>query len=221
VKKVADGIWAVTGGAFPSNSFICQTGRPGEAILIDAGLDPVPIELAFQHLSLRPTHVFCTHGHFDHIGSADFFQTRYGVPVHLHPADTKIARSNNFMLMAMKMAERIRLPELTPVNDGSPFAFDAATLRYRSTPGHTPGSCILEWGTHLFTGDTIFASGVGLSKLPGEDQTLLRQSIEAAWDDLARFTLHPGHGSSGAGAQIKRDNVRLRAFLAQNENAAS
>lgn len=219
--EVGPGIWAVRGGSFPSNSYICATVTSGEALLVDVGLDPVPIETALQTLGLRPTHVFCTHGHFDHIGSASVFQERYGTPVHLHPADVKIARTNNFILMAMKLEERIRLPALTPTEDGATFAFGQTTLRYRLTPGHTPGSCVIEWGSHLFTGDTLFAEGVGLSKLPGEDPTRLRESIRSLWDDLDRYTLLPGHGRGGAGTAIKRDNARLRAFIGQRSDAGT
>ena len=48
-------------------------------------------------------------------------------------------------------------------------------------PGHTPGSCLIALGSALFTGDTIYTRGVGLSHLPGEQPETLRQSILAAW----------------------------------------
>ncbi|MBC9030950.1 MBL fold metallo-hydrolase [Sphingomonas sp. JC676] len=221
MREVADGVWSVTAGDFPANSYIGRADVPGGAILIDAGLDPLPIDAALQLLDLRPAHVFCTHGHFDHLGSANYFQDRYGARVHLHAADLRTARTNNFLLMAMKMAARIVLPELTLVDDGAEFAFGGTHLRYRSTPGHTPGSCVIEWGSNLFTGDTLYVRGVGLSKLPGERADQLRASIQALWSDLDNLIIHPGHGPSAPGAVVKCDNAPLRAFLAQGSEPAS
>ena len=204
----------MTAGVFPSNSYICRSGAAGEAILIDTGLDPLPIDAALQALDLRPTAVFCTHGHFDHLGSSRHFQDRYGIPVHLHAADRKTAGTNNFLLMAMRMDARIVLPELTLVEDDAIFVVDGTSLRFRPAPGHTPGSCVIEWGSNLLTVDTLYAHGVGLSKLPGERHDKLRASILALWGELDGFVVHPGHGPSATGAAIRRDNTPLLDFLA-------
>jgi len=221
VREVADGVWSVTAGAFPANSYVCRADVPGGAVLIDVGLDPVPIDEALDKIGVRPAHVFCTHGHFDHLGSASHFQSKYGATVHLHAADLKIAKSNNFLLMAMKMADRIVLPKLTLLEGEAAFTLGGDVLRYRSTPGHTPGSCVLEWGTNMFTGDTLFARGISLSRLPGEQPDRLRNSIQALWNALDPFTIHPGHGPSAPGDIIKRDNVRLRQFLGETLEPAS
>ena len=204
MQMVADDVWSVTAGEFQSNSYICRIDLAGNAVLIDAGLDPLPIDAALETLGLRPAYIFCTHGHFDHIGSAHYFQDRYGAIVHLHAADLKTARTNNFLLMAMRLSARITLPELTLVEDGAEFMPGEGALRYRSAPGHTPGSCVISWKSNLFTGDTLYANGVGLSKLPGEQPDRLRTSILALWSDLDDFTVHPGHGPSAPGAVIKR-----------------
>ncbi|MDP1028807.1 MBL fold metallo-hydrolase [Sphingomonas sp. KR1UV-12] len=216
MRQVADNVWCVTAGGFPANSYICRTDVPGDAFLVDVGLDPEPIAAALQILNCRPAHLFCTHGHFDHIGSARYFQERYGAEVHLHTADVKIARTNNFILMVMKREDRISLPPLSLVEDGASFRFGDRTLIYRSTPGHTPGSCSLVWGDQLFTGDTLFTQGVGLSKLPGENPAQLRSTIRSLWGFLDNVIVHPGHGPSAPGMIVKRDNAALRAFLAED-----
>lgn len=212
-RQVADGVWVVTAGAFPSNSYICAADVPGGAVLIDTGLDATAIDAALHALGLRPAHVFCTHGHFDHLGAASFFQEKDGASVHLHAADVKTARTNNFLLMAMKLPSRVTLPELYLIDDGQSFDLGGRTLTYRHSPGHTPGSCVLEFGENLFTGDTIYARGVGLSKLPGEKPEELRATIAGIWDRLDEFVIHPGHGPSATGETVKNGNLPLRAFL--------
>jgi hydroxyacylglutathione hydrolase len=216
-EALGDGVWRVTGGAFPSNAYICAAGAPGEAFIIDPGLDPQRIDRAARSLGLTPRQVFCTHGHFDHIGGASWFQQVYGASVHLHAADLKTMRSSNFLLMALKIDQRIALPEVTPID---PSADSELPVRYLPTPGHTPGSCFIRFGEHLFTGDSLYARGVGLSDLPGENHGLLRKSLLALWDAIPGATLvHPGHGPSARFDEIRSHNRALAAFLTDGAEA--
>ncbi|HEY1750559.1 MAG TPA: MBL fold metallo-hydrolase [Caulobacteraceae bacterium] len=211
-EAVGEGIWRVTGGAFPSNAYICAAGVPGEAFVVDPGLDPQRIDRAARELGLTPRQVFCTHGHFDHVGGASFFQRTYGAEVFLHQADLKTAKSSNFLLMVVKLEQRITLPELTLVDPAAP---PAMPVTYLPVPGHTPGSSFLRFGEHLFTGDSLYARGVGLSDLPGENHGLLRQSLTALWNTIECETMiHPGHGPSATFATIRESNRPLLAFLA-------
>jgi len=184
-------------------------------VLIDGGLDPAAIDLAAQELTLTPSAVFCTHGHFDHAGSAAFFQRKYGVPVYLHGADLKLLKASNFLLMAFKMASRIEQPsEITTVASGQSIDVAGFALTFHGTPGHTPGSCVIELGSALFTGDTIYTNGVGLSHLPGEEPETLKQSILAFWPRLtAERIVYPGHGGYASGADVRLSNLALLEFV--------
>jgi len=212
-QEVGDGVWKVTGGAFPSNAYICATAVPGEALIVDPGLDPERIERAAHDLGLTPRQVFCTHGHFDHLGGASHFQRVHGAEVFLHPADLKVMKSSNFLLMVLKLDQRIVLPQITAV-DPAEAHIGGQPLSYLPVPGHTPGSCFIRFGRHLFTGDSLYARGVGLSDLPGENHGLLRQSLLALWDQIPDDTLiHPGHGPSASFAAIRTGNRALLDFL--------
>jgi glyoxylase-like metal-dependent hydrolase (beta-lactamase superfamily II) len=210
-QAVGDGVWRVTGGAFSSNAYICAAGEPGEAFIIDPGLDPARIDRAARDLDLTPRQVFCTHGHFDHIGGASWFQDAYGAQVFLHGADVKTMKSGNFLLMVLKIDQRIALPQVTLVDP----AASPPPVTYMPVPGHTPGSCFIRYGEHLFTGDSLYARGVGLSDLPGENHGLLRKSLLALWDDIpGGWTIHPGHGPSASFEAIRDGNQPLIDFLA-------
>lgn len=207
-------VWRITSGVFPSNAYFCAADVPGGGILIDPGLDAPTIDAELGELGLRPHQVFCTHGHFDHTGGAAHFQQRYGCEVFLHRADAKTMSSSNFLLMALKIPQRVPAGDVSLVDDG--FAADVAgrPLRFHHAPGHTPGSCVLELGTAWFTGDSLYRRGVGLNKLPGEDQEQLRRSILGLWPGLtAERTVFPGHGDVADGETLRTENRALAAFL--------
>lgn len=218
-EQVGERVWRVTGGAFPSNAYICATGVADEAFVVDPGLDPQKIDAAAHGLGLVPRQVFCTHGHFDHIGGARHFQEAYGAPVFLHVADQKVMKTGNFLLMVLKLEQRIVLPEVTFVDPALPAPMAGGErLAFHPVPGHTPGSCFIQFGEQMFTGDSLYAQGVGLSDLPGENHGLLRKSLLAFWDDIPGDRLiHPGHGPSATFDEIRTKNRRLLDFLAERE----
>jgi len=207
-------IWRVTSGEFLSNAYICGIGN-NRCILIDGGLDPQAIDSVIQELSLTLTAMFCTHGHFDHAGSAAYFQKKFGCAVYLHGADHKLLKASNFLLMAFKLASRIEQPsQITTVVSGQSIDVAGYALTFHGAPGHTPGSCLIELGSALFTGDTIYTNGVGLSHLPGEQPETLKKSILALWPLLsANRWIYPGHGSCASGAEVRATNITLLEFL--------
>ena len=214
-------VWRVTSGTFSSNAYFCEANVPGGGILIDAGLDGPAIDAQMSERGLRPHQVFCTHGHFDHAGSAAYFQKKYGCQVFMHRADVRTLKASNFLLMAFNIPQKIELPDVTYID--TPFCIDinGQPLHYLPAPGHTPGSCVIEFGGAWFTGDTIYSRGVGLSQLPGENAALLRTSIHALWERLTRErTIYPGHGDAVDGASVRRDNRELLKFLGLVESAS-
>ena len=207
-------VWRVTSGAFPSNAYFCEADVPGGCILIDAGLDGPAIDAEMAERGLRPHQVFCTHGHFDHAGSASFFQKKYGCQIFMHKADARTLKSSNFLLMVLQIPQKVDLPEVTYIEDGFLIDIAGRPLTYMSAPGHTPGSCVVEFGSAWFIGDTLYSRGVGLSSLPGEDAEMLKKSIRGLWDGLtAERTIYPGHGDVADGASIRSENRALLKFL--------
>jgi hydroxyacylglutathione hydrolase len=210
-----DPILRVTNRDFASNTYLVRTSAPGECILIDPGLDRDAIELALQTAGLVPAAIFATHGHFDHIGSAEHFRRAYSVDLHMHGADAKIAGSSNFMMMAFKMSTRIDPPEaFVPVDDGFIWTKGADRIEVIHVPGHTPGSTILQLNGRVFTGDTIYRDEVWLTALPELDRPALVSSIQRVWDLLPEAVeVHPGHGGVATFGEIKRSNAPLREML--------
>jgi glyoxylase-like metal-dependent hydrolase (beta-lactamase superfamily II) len=83
------------------------------------------------------------------------------------------------------------------------------TLEVLHTPGHTPGSiCLYESESKtLFTGDTVFADGVGRTDLPGGDFAALKASLRKLIDFTHKHGVsyyHPGHGPQGSTEDLEK-----------------
>lgn len=194
------------------------TAPGSDCVVVDAGLDHAALDAALQACGWLPRAVLCTHGHFDHVGGAARLQQRHEIPVYLDRADLKTAQLSNFLMKAIKLPGRIELPSFTPLDSAAaPFAVTQAGRRFdfHALPGHTPGGCAIVVDGLLFSGDSLYARHVGLSRLPGQDHALLRRSLQQllAWVPDSTLVL-PGHGSSATLAAIRADNRALADFLA-------
>lgn len=188
-----------------ANTYVCETSEAGEALVVDPGLSIELIEAELARRGLRARWVLLTHGHFDHLGSAALLQQRHDASVTVHAGDRKIARAANFLMMAAGFEQRIELPDFTLV-DGpeSAVAISGEQAVFLHTPGHTPGSCCIEWRDALFTGDTVYRSKIGNGDFPGEDPELLRASVDGLEGRIAEPTrILPGHGEPGTWGEVR------------------
>jgi hydroxyacylglutathione hydrolase len=213
----------ITNRGFASNTYLCRTSTAGQCIVIDPGLDTDAIDATLEREGLVPRAVFCTHGHFDHIGSVEHIRIKYDVPAHLHVSDAKVARSSNFLMMAFKIPGRVDVPrETRAMVAGLVWSDGSDKVECVHVPGHTPGSCVVRFGNHAFTGDTIYRDTIDLVSLPGEDRAALVRSIRELWERLPDDTeIHPGHGGGGEFGRVKRDNRALRRLVGLDPEEAS
>ena len=98
------------------------------------------------------------------------------------------------------------------MEDKETVRLDELSLEVIHTPGHTPGGICLKSGNVIFTGDTLFAGGIGRTDFPGASEERLIQSIE---ERLLVFpdetVIYPGHGpSSTIGRERKRNPFLCR-----------
>lgn len=215
-KWPRDDVRTVTNRDFHSNTYLLRTGDDTDCVVVDPGLDRESIEENIVACGWRPAAVLCTHGHFDHVGSAAWMQSTYQLPVYLCAADLKLARMSNFMLAAFKLKRRIDLPDFQLINDGdTPLTCGGRSFVFHALPGHTPGSAGIAVDDLFFSGDSLYARKTALSSLPGEDHSILRASLTHlfTWIDGGVRVL-PGHGGSATVDEILATNEELRAFMA-------
>ena len=150
-----------------------------------------------------PRFILHTHGHFDHIGA----DNEFGLPVYAHRLDAELLRSpkknlSDFFSSSFQVKAEIHILE-----DKETVSLDELSLEVIHTPGHTPGGICLKSGNVIFTGDTLFAGGIGRTDFPGASEERLIQSIEERLMGFPDETMiYPGHGpSSTIGRERKRN----------------
>lgn len=213
-------VWRVISSDMAANCFLLEFRDSRTCVVIDPGLDAFKINLALHQLNLFPKAVLCTHGHFDHVGGANQLQVKYRCPVFLHYADIKTLESSNFLLMALQIEKRIVLPIVTPIlGINSVLEIGGHNFLIILIPGHTPGSCAIRIENLAFTGDTLYSTRLGLSRLPSSKPQLIRESITSLFHLLPMDTMIlPGHGAGQTLEWIRENNVELQTFLNESED---
>lgn len=184
---------------------VCPQGRQ-DCFLVDPGDD---LALLHRHLKAsgrRLAAILLTHGHFDHLLSAQPLSEETSAPVYLHPGDEEMLTDPD--KMAWNPEYCIQAPpanlQTRPYPEGE-FEVCGVGLKALPTPGHSRGSVCLyaQDGGILFSGDTLFQRGFGRTDLYGGSEEALFQSLRALLTGLPEDTrVLPGHG---AGTTIGRE----------------
>jgi glyoxylase-like metal-dependent hydrolase (beta-lactamase superfamily II) len=166
-----------------------------------------------EKLNLFPRYILLTHGHFDHLAALPALTAHIAAPSGI-PAEIAIHRDDlsclgpgayqlhrdNFIAAAGSAAYVEKFWEPLPpagrlLSDGDILG----PFRVLHLPGHSPGSAGFydEKEGVLFTGDTLFAGGVGRTDLPGGDSRALMASLQKLFSLPEDTVFFPGHGPFG------------------------
>jgi len=176
--------------------------------VIDPGINALRIISFLRDEGFKLDYVVNTHCHFDHTGADKAVLDETGAKLAAHEIDALPLEDADSSLILSdlfgKPFERVYVD--VKLEDGFIIDLGGTKLQVLHTPGHTQGSiCLFDEETgDLFSGDTVFAEGVGRTDFPGGSLDALSESIEklsqlASEGDIK--SVYPGHGpASDAGA---------------------
>jgi len=170
----------------------------GKAFVVDPGAEGEKIYNYIQENNLELEFIINTHGHFDHIGANEFLKDKTGAKILAHRQAASKLTSADENLSHSFLRKNISSPQADRLlEDGDAVYFDSLELKIIYTPGHSKGgiSIFIESENILFSGDAIFANGVGRTDLSDSNTEELKESIENKLLTLdGEIDVFPGHG---------------------------
>jgi len=175
------------GEPFPENAYlVCQAQGRG-AVLIDPGADDGRFAAAAAELGVQVRLILNTHGHLDHSAGDSACRERFAAKLAAPAADRPLYEKSGGAGMVDIWLQ-----------DGQELDAGGFTVRVLATPGHTPGSCCFLIGGQLFSGDTLFAGGVGSVPEGKNEKKTLSALVQVIRKKLlvlpAGTPVWPGHG---------------------------
>ena len=168
---------------FYTNSFLLIT-EAGHGVIIDPAAEVQEYDKILREHGAALTHILCTHGPYDHVGSAGVLSREWKAKVWCEAADCM-----GTQLFPLKSSD-------SNYEEGGSIVVDELTFTVWHTPGHTEGSVVLLCGEYLFVGDTVFQGSIGRTDLEGGSGRKMDASLrKLAGLPIPRETqLLPGHG---------------------------
>jgi len=196
------------------NIYLYYDKATSEGVLIDAGggdADVTAISATLAEKDITVKAILITHGHFDHILSADELRDITKAEIHCHKDEVPMMLDPELNLSTM-IKKQLKITPCKTFVEGDVFTFGGIALEVMHTPGHTHGGvCFYDrQNGNIFTGDTLFRESVGRTDLPQGNSKTLKKSISEKLLTLPGNTnMYPGHGSSSTINHEKQNNPHV------------
>jgi hydroxyacylglutathione hydrolase len=204
-------------GPAQENGYVVRADRGApEAVVVDPGDDAPQLRLELARAGARCAAILVTHCHWDHLGAVADLAEGTGAPVYMARDEAPVLQSPDDFYAALGVRIRPWSPEV--LLDGvETVELAGLTFETLLVPGHSPAHLAYATADCLFSGDVLFAGGVGRVDLPGGDWDALVASIRTLMDRFPPETVvYPGHGPpTTLGAELARNP-----FLAELRTAS-
>jgi len=187
---------------------------PDAAVLIDPGDEGERLLGWLEEQGVRPAAVLLTHAHFDHVGAVARVVEEFATPVYLHPQALPVYR--RAAASAARWGFSIVQPPEAPLRFITGSSLPAGPgFRVLHLPGHCPGHVGFYSAAAgaIFSGDVLFAGGVGRWDIPSADRDTLAASIRKLYELPPETVVYPGHGPATTLKAEMETNPYVREFL--------
>lgn len=210
----------ITSTGFASNCWLLYDVPSGEAAVIDPSATERGIIRVLEEKHLTLTGIFLTHGHFDHIFSADKLRDCTGAKLYVHRHDAEMLTDSclNESDLFLGYGDTYR-PADGFIKGGDTFRIGENTVVVRHTPGHTPGSVTFVADRILFTGDTLFENSIGRTDMRGGDAQALQDSLRRLCMMPGDYTICSGHGAITTLDAERKNNPFLQDLMHNLRNS--
>ena len=178
---------------YGSKSYVLEAD--GEFAIIDPSVSPSKV---FSSLNINPSefkYIILTHAHFDHFLTVDDWCDATNLPVWVGEKDAESLKDStlNCYLYFLGINKAFK-GKICTLSKEDKLRLGACELEIFETPGHSPGSITVKFGSALFVGDVFFPGGaIGRTDLPGGNYCELLASIKKISELKGCTEFYSGH----------------------------
>ena len=204
-------------GPMQACCYVAASESTREAVISDPGGEPERVIELVQRDKLEPTLILDTHGHADHIAANAEMKARFpDAPLMVHKFDAAMLGDSQANLSAWFGVPIQSPPPDRTLDEGDVLRVGEEEFSVIHIGGHSPGSvCLFAAGGGnakgvLFSGDVLFAGGIGRTDFPGGSHQELIDGIRSKLLVLPADTVtYPGHGPATTIGEEARSNPFL------------
>ena len=200
-------------GPLGVNCYLVGDEASHTGMIIDPGAEAKTILRKAKGLELDIKLIVITHAHFDHIGGLKEVKEATNAQVAVGAGDAPSLQHNDPISAAFGFSYPAPPAPDRLLKDDDIIEIGSLTFRVLHTPGHTAGGICLLGEKVVFTGDTLFNSGIGRTDLTGGSSEKIMESIRtklmALTDDVI---VYPGHGPETTIGQERTNNPFLQGY---------
>ena len=160
---------------FDQNTYVVSNKK--EAIIVDAGAELEDVLKVTENKKVLA--VLMTHLHFDHIWNLDKYLEQFSCPVYIvsgHEKKFENGELNCSNIVRINLTKNIKKEQIKYYENH--LKIGSFNIDVFFTPGHSADSVCLLIGDTLFSGDTVFADGIGRTDLYDSSNNQMADSLE-------------------------------------------
>lgn len=200
----------ILSGEYVGNCYICSDDDKN-CFIVDPGEGFDKISEYIESNELKISFILLTHGHGDHIASAEKLKKRFQTEIFGGIEEKEVFENSELNFTSNMSMGDMTVNVDRYLKDDDEIDFLGKIIKVIHTPGHTKGGVCYLFENILFSGDSLFKGTIGRTDLPTGDYDDLISSLKQKILTLDKdIKVYPGHGFATTIGEEIENNLFLK-----------